>query len=79
MLNINNSPTARSTLGFKHKEEFRLNRSSKFNPMFGKSFSKEFINMQYRNKKSINKPQLDFKNSADTIAKLIKLVYIYDF
>jgi hypothetical protein len=27
LLNLNNSPTAGTTLGFKHKDEFRLKRS----------------------------------------------------
>lgn len=32
-LNLNNSPTAGTTLGFKHTKEFKLNRSGKLNPM----------------------------------------------
>lgn len=79
MLKLNNSPTAGSTLGFKHKEEFKLNRSGKLNPMFGKKFSTEFINMQFRNKAGINNPQFGLKKSALTIAKITKLVYVYDF
>lgn len=79
MLKLNYSPTAGSTLGFKHKEEFRLNRSGKLNPMYGKTFSNEFKNMQVRNKAGINNPQFGVKKSAETIAKLTKLVYVYDF
>lgn len=33
VLILNNSPTAGTTLGFKHKPEFGLNRSGKLNPM----------------------------------------------
>lgn len=78
-LTLNNSPTAGSTLGFKHKEKFRLNRSGKLNPMYGKTFSTELKNMQVRNKAGINNPQFGVKKSAKTIAKLTKLVYVYDF
>lgn len=33
LLNLNNSPSAGTTLGFKHSPEFSLRRSGKFNPM----------------------------------------------
>lgn len=79
MLKLNNSPTAGSTLGFKHKEEFRLNHSGKLNPMYNKTFSTEFKNMQIRNKVGINNPQFGVKKSAETIAKLTKLIYVYEF
>ena len=36
---LNSSPTAGTTLGFKHTPEFKLNRSGKLNPMCGKVFS----------------------------------------
>jgi hypothetical protein len=42
---------AGSTLGFKHKDSFKLNRSGKLNPMFGKTYSTEFLNMQVSRKK----------------------------
>lgn len=79
MLKLNNYPTAGSTLGFKHKEEFKLNRLGTLKPMFGKIFSTEFKNMQVRNKAGINNTQFGFKKSAETIAKLTKLVYVYEF
>ena len=79
ILKFNNSPTAGTTLGFKHTEEFRLNRSGKLNPMFGKTFSTSFKNMQVRNKAGINNPQFGVKKSDYTIAKLTKLVYVYEF
>jgi hypothetical protein len=47
--------------------------------MYGKTFSNEFKNMQVRNKAGINNPQFGVKKSAETIAKLTKLVYVYDF
>jgi group I intron endonuclease len=79
MLKLNNSPTAGTTLGFKQTEKFRLNRSGKLNPMYNKTFSTEFKNMQFRNKVGINNPQFGVKKSAETIAKLTKLIYVYEF
>jgi group I intron endonuclease len=75
---LNNSPTAGSTLGFKHKPEFGFNRSGKLNPMFGKIFSEEFVAMQKRNKIGKNNPQFGITKSPTTIAKLTKLVYVYN-
>ena len=76
---LNNSPTAGSTLGFKHTDKFKFNRSGKLNPMYGKIFSTEFIKMQVRNKAGIKNPQYGIKKSTSTIAKLTKLVYVYDY
>lgn len=39
LLNLNQSPTAGSNLGYKHTQEFRMNRSGVLNPMNGKQFS----------------------------------------
>jgi hypothetical protein len=75
---LNNSPTAGSTLGFKHKPEFGLNRSGLLNPMTGRKFSPEFIEMQKRNKIGVNNPQFGVIKSPDTIANLTKLVYVYN-
>jgi group I intron endonuclease len=77
-LNLNLSPTAGSTLGFKHKPEFGLKRSGSLNPMAGREYSKEFITMQKRSKLGINNPLYGTTKSATTIEKLIKLVYVYD-
>jgi group I intron endonuclease len=79
LLKLNNSPTAGSTLGFKQSKEFRLNRSGKLNPMYGRTFSPEFLKMQTRNKVGVNNPQFGKSKSAETIAKLTKLVYVYDY
>lgn len=38
---LNLSPTAGTTLGFKHTTQFKLNRSGSLNPMYGKTFSSE--------------------------------------
>ena len=75
---LNNSPTAGTTLGFKHTKDFKLNRSGELNPMFVKVFSKEFINKQYDKKGSKN-PMYGIKKSAVTIAKISKKVYVYDY
>ena len=78
LITLNSSPTAGTTLGFKHKEEFRLSRTGTLNPMSGKEFSPEFIFMQQRDKKGINNPLFGTKKSAITLAKLTKLVYVYN-
>ena len=46
--------------------------------MSGKQFSPEFLFMQNQSKKGINNPQFGKKKSAKTLAKLIKLVYVYN-
>ena len=76
---LNISPSAGTTLGFKHTNDFKLNRSGKLNPMYGKLFSKEFINMQIRDKKGKNNPMYGLKKSAITIEKITKKVYVYDY
>jgi group I intron endonuclease len=76
---LNNSPSAGSTLGFKHNNNFKLNRSGKLNPMYGKLFSTEFINMQICDKKGKNNPMYGLKKSAFTIEKISKKVYVYDY
>lgn len=85
LLTLNNSPTAGSTLGFKHKADFGLKRSGTLNPMSNKSLSPsclrqlgEFLFMQKRDKKGINNPLYGTKKSAVTLAKLTKLVFVYN-
>jgi group I intron endonuclease len=75
---LNLSPTAGSTLGFKHDLTFKLNRKGSLNPMYGKKFSPEFIEMQIKNKKGINNPMYNIKKSSNTIAKLQKFIYVYE-
>ena len=75
---MNNSPTAGTTLGFKHKPGFRLNRLGSLNPMSGKTFSPEFIAMQKKNKIGINNPNYGKQKSAITLSKITKLVFVYN-
>ena len=75
---LNLSPTAGTTLGFKHTSNFKLNRTGYLNPMFGKNFSPEFITMQTRDKKGSNNPMFGVIKSPVTISKLQKLVYVYE-
>jgi len=95
---LNLSPTAGTTLGFKHNTntkankskkkllccvvcfgtEFKLNRTGNLNPMFGKILSPEFLSMQTRDKKGQNNPMFGAVKSPVTIAKLQKLVYVYE-
>lgn len=75
---MNNSPSAGTTLGFKNKPSFGLNRSGSLNPMSGKIFSPEFIEMQKKNKFGINNPNYGKKKSAITLSKFTKLVYVYN-
>ena len=81
---LNLSPTAGTTLGFKHTLNFKLNRSGKLNPMFGKILSSEFLSMQARHflsereKKGRKNPMFGIVKSPTTIAKLQKLVYVYE-
>ena len=46
--------------------------------MFGRSFSPEFLATQKQDKFGPNKPQYNVIKSPETIAKLTKLVYVYD-
>lgn len=75
---LNLSPHAGSTKGYIHKPEFSLERSGSLNPMFGREKSKEFLEMQTRDKRGSNNPQYGKVKSPSTIAKLTKLVYVYN-
>lgn len=77
-LALNLSPQAGSTKGYTHKPEFGLNRSGCLNPMYGREKSKEFLEMQTRDKSGSNNPLYGKVKSAATIAKLTKLVYVYN-
>jgi hypothetical protein len=84
---FNNSPTAGSTAGFKHKPDsnFIKNRLGTLNPMGnlktfgGKQFSPEFLQMQKRNKVGDNNPNFGKIKSAITLGKITKLIYVYNF
>lgn len=75
---MNNCPIAGTTLGIKHKPDFIISRLGSLNPMSGKQFSPEFLHMQTRNKAGINNPNYGVKKSTTTLAKIIKLVYVYN-
>lgn len=74
---LNLARIAGSTKGFKHKPEFGLNRLGHLNPMFGRVKSKEFIEMQNRDKSGSNNPLFGKIKASSTIAKITKLVYVY--
>jgi len=78
-LKLNLSPNAGTTLGFKHSDQFKLNRIGKLNPMYGREFSSEFLKYLVKDKSGINNPMYGIKKSAETIAKLQKLVYVYEY
>jgi group I intron endonuclease len=75
---MNNCSIAGTTLGFKHKPEFINSRLGSLNPMAGKQFSPEFLYMQTRNKVGKFNPYYGGKKSTATLAKIIKLVYVYN-
>jgi group I intron endonuclease len=75
---INLSKIAGSTKGYKHKSEFGLNRSGELNPMFGRIKSKEFLEMKNRDRSGSNNPLYGKIKTSSTIAKITKLVYVYN-
>ena len=75
---LNLSKIAGSTKNYKHKPEFGYNRLGPLNPMYGRVKSKEFIEMQNKDKSGKNNPLFGIKKSPSTIAKLVKLVYVYN-
>lgn len=77
-LAINLAPVAGSTKGYKHLVEFGLNRAGALNPMFSRLKSKEFLEMQRRDKTGANNPLFGKIKTLETIAKLTKLVYVYN-
>jgi cytochrome c oxidase subunit 1 len=77
-LALNLSKVAGSTKGYKHKPEFSLSRKGNLNPMFGKSKSKEFIEMQLKDRRGANNPLFGKIKSPSTLAKFTKMVYVYN-
>jgi len=75
---INLSKTAGSIKHYKHKPEFGSNRRGVLNPMYGCVKSTEFMEMQSRDKSGINNPNYGHINTSSTIAKITKLVYVYN-
>lgn len=77
-IKLNMAPRAGTTLGFKHSREFKASRTGVNNPMYGKEYSPEFKYQQTRDKTGANNPQYGVIKSPRTIAKLTKLVYVYN-
>lgn len=79
-LSLNLLQLAYSSKGSSYKlnPEFGLMRSGILNPIDGKEKSKEFYYMQTRTKKGINNPNFGKIKSSKTLAKLIKMVYVYN-
>ena len=75
---INLSKVAGSTKGYKHRPELSLNRLGNLNPMYGRIKSKEFIEMQYKDRSGNKNPLFGKTKSPSTIAKITKLVYVYN-
>lgn len=75
---FNLAPTAGSCLGFKHSDKFKTGRKGNLNPMFGKTYSPEYISMQKLNKKGVFNPQFGKTKSENFITKVTKLVYVYN-
>ena len=46
--------------------------------MYGKNLSREFIEVQKRDRKGINNPMYGVEKSESTLKKLQKLIYVYD-
>lgn len=76
---INLSRIAGSTKGYKHQSKFGLSRAGALNPMYGRVKSKEFIDMQTRDKSGSKNPFYGKYKTPSTIAKITKLVYVYDY
>jgi len=57
---------------------FKFKRMGALNPMYGKTYSTEFLAMQTKNKEGKNNPMFGKKHSSATKAKLQKRVYVYD-
>lgn len=76
---LNLSKVAGVITGYRYRQnpQFGINRLGKLNPMYGRVKSKEFLEMQNRDKKGINNPMFGLKKSDATKAKLTKLVYVY--
>lgn len=73
---------ASSSLGFRHTKEtiakMSIIKKGEKNPMYGKPKSAAFIAHQERDKSGPNNPQFGVKKSEETLAKLRKIIYVYD-
>ena len=67
--------------GGKHTSEFLAKlkeRSGIANPMFGKAKSPEFIEHMNKDRSGVNNPMYGKAKSSETLAKLRKMVWVYD-
>jgi group I intron endonuclease len=65
----------------KHTSEFRTKlkqRTGEANPMFGKEKSPEFIAHMVKDRSGVNNPMYGKTKSEKTLAKLRKMVWVYD-
>ena len=72
------SKIAGSTKGYKHRPEFGLSRKGNLNPMFGMKKSKEFLEMQLKDRRGSNNPLFGKIKSPSTLSKITKIVYVYN-
>jgi group I intron endonuclease len=77
-LSLNLSRVAGSTKGYKHAIEFGLSRKGNLNPMFNLRKSKEFLEMQFKDRRGPKNPLFGKIKSPSTLAKITKIVYVYD-
>lgn len=75
---INLAKVAGSTKGYKHQLKFGVSRSGNLNPMYNRVKSKEFLEMQNRDKSGSNNSFYGRIKTQSTIAKITKLVYVYN-
>jgi len=67
--------------GRKHTPEYLTKlkeRGGVANPMFGKEKSPEFIEHMYKDRHGVNNPMYGKAKSEETLAKLRKMVWVYD-
>lgn len=77
-LALNLAKTAGSTKGYIQNYKFESYKSNNLNPMFGRVKFEETLKMQTYDNSGINCPSLGKTKSSSTIAKLTKLVYVYN-
>jgi len=78
-LALNLSKVAGSTKGYKHATDFGLSRKGHLNPMYNLSKSKEFLEMQFKDRRGPNNPLFGKTKSPSTLAKITKVVYVYNY
>src|ERR1700724_2974251 len=64
---LNLSKVAGSTKGYKHRPDLGISRKGYLNPMFGLEKSKEFKEMQFKDKKGPNNPIFGKIKSSSTL------------